>query len=95
MTQFTEATVHDRQIIISVSEDIPDGAKVEVRVIPVVEQVGLDESQWKTDDAAMKKWNDWLTTIEPIDFLPTTAFDQQFKKFNVEAVREQMLGGEQ
>jgi len=94
MTPSILATVHDRQVIVPVSDEIPDGTRVEVRVVPVVAQVGVSESQWGCDAAAMKEWNEWLESIEPVEFAPTSNFDQEFQKSNVDAVREQMFGGE-
>lgn len=55
-------------------------------------KIGLDESEWRDDPEAIAEWERWLTTIEPIDFAEPDAFDQEFVRFNVEAVRRQMSG---
>ena len=85
-------TIVDGHVYVPVPEDIPDGTQVEVRVLAVVEKIGLDESQWRTDRAAIKDWEQWLETVEPIDFGPASDFDREFEKRNVDAVREQMFG---
>lgn len=95
MTQSIETTVHDRKVVVTVPDDIPDGTRVEVRFVSVDDQIGMDESEWRNDADAIKDWNQWLTTIEPIDFAEPDDFDRKFAKFNVQAVREQMFGDEE
>ena len=95
MSQAIQAVVHDRHVVITVPDSIPDGTRVEVNVVPITEQIGLSESQWRTDAEAIKDWNDWLPTIEQVDFAQPDDFDHEFQKFNVQAVREQMFGSKQ
>lgn len=85
--------VHDRQIIIPAPAEIPDGTCVEVRLLPVTTKVGLDESEWLTDSDSIRDWCDWLETREPVDFPLADDFDEKFSSFNVQAVRNQMHGG--
>jgi len=92
MTQSIETTVHDRKVVVTVPDDIPDGTRVELRFVPAIDQIGIDESEWRNDADAVKDWNHWLTTIEPIDFPEPDDFDRKFAEFNVQAVREQMFG---
>ena len=94
MTPSIQTVVHDRQITVSVPDEIPDGTRVAVLVVPLFEQIGIDESQWSSDAAAIKDWNEWLTTIEPIDFGQSCEFDDKFREYNLDAVRQQMLGDE-
>ena len=92
MKSSINAIVHDRQITVAVPEGIPDGTRVEVLLVPIDEQVGIDESQWKYDAEAMKEWNDWLESMEPIDFATPGKFEDAFQEHNVDAVRKQMFG---
>ena len=91
MKSSISAVVHDRQFTVSVPDGIPDGARVEVLVVPIEEGVGIDESQWKCDAEAMKEWNDWLESMEPIDFATPGEFENSFQEHNVDAVRKQMF----
>lgn len=92
MKSTIHAVVHDRHITVAVPDGIPDGTSVEVRVVPIEEQWGIDESQWKCDAAAMTDWNVWLESIEPIDFATPGKFEDAFQAHNVDAVRKQMFG---
>lgn len=85
-------TVHDRQVVVTVSDEIPDGTSVEVKIAPVADQIGMDESEWRTGSEAMRDWSDWLETMEPVEFAKPDDFGREFQKFNVQAVREQMFG---
>lgn len=95
MPQPMQTTVHDRKVVVTVPDDVPDGTRVELRFVPVDHQIGMDESEWRNDAAAIQDWNDWLGTIEPIDFAEPDEFDRKFAEFNVEAVRRQMFGDKQ
>jgi hypothetical protein len=70
---------------------LPDGTEVLVDVTPVpAERIGLTESEWRDDPAALADWSAWLDTIEPIQFAEEDSFTDGFRRFNVEAVRKQM-----
>jgi hypothetical protein len=93
-------TIHARwtrgAIVPSESVNWPEGC--ELRVIPV-DKIGLDESEWRDDEAAIAEWEQWLQTIEPLEYTPDevekmTEFDEAMRKFNLEAVRQQMLKDE-
>ncbi|HET6575286.1 MAG TPA: hypothetical protein VFG68_16895, partial [Fimbriiglobus sp.] len=72
----------------------PDGTEVLVDITPVpAGKIGLDESEWRDDPAALADWAAWLETIEPIPFAADDAFADRFRRFNVEAVRKQMVNG--
>ena len=87
------------KIELQAPEDLPDGTEVLVDVTPVVsEKIGIDESEWRDDAEALADWQAWIATIEPIEWAPEekTAFDrfeEEFRRFNVEAVRKQMEQG--
>jgi hypothetical protein len=62
---------------------------------PITSKFGLDESEWRHDPEAIADWAAWLETIEPITFAEPTAFDEEFRRFNIDAVRKQMFGAGQ
>ena len=86
------AVINDRHITVPAPSDLPDGTEVFVELVPVREKLGLEESEWRDDPEALADWAAWLNTIEPIQFAQTDAFDEEFKRFNLEAVRDQMFG---
>ncbi len=92
MTQSMQSIVHDRKVVVTVPDDIPDGTRVELRFVPVADQFGMDESQWRTDAVAIKEWSEWLDSMEPVEFAKPDEFDRKFAEFNIQAVSKQMLG---
>lgn len=65
----TRTTVRNGRIELAVPGEWPDGTEVLVDVTPVpAEKIGLDESEWRDDPAALADWAAWLDTIEPIQF---------------------------
>jgi hypothetical protein len=54
--------------------------------VAVREKVGLDESEWRDDPAALADWAAWLDTAEPVEFATPGPFEEEFPRFNVEAV---------
>ena len=85
-----EATVHNRRIEIAAPDELRDGTKVLVDVTAVPANIGLDESEWRYDPQALADWDAWLKTIESIEWGTSNQFDQEFRRFNIEAVRKQM-----
>jgi hypothetical protein len=85
-------TIHDRRIEIPAPDDLPDGTEVEIELTPVLEQLGIAESETCDTAQSLDDWSNWLTTIEPVDFAEPDAFDEQFRQANIEAVRQQMFG---
>lgn len=85
-------TIHDRRIEIPAPDDLPDGTEVEVELTPVLERMGIAESEASDTAQSLDDWSKWLTTIEPIDFAEPDEFDEQFRQANIEAVRQQMRG---
>ncbi len=84
--------VHDRKIEVPAPDDVPDGTEVVVEVSPAREKIGLDDSEWDNSPEGIALWLAWLNTLEPISFAEPDAFDEEFRRFNVEAVRRQMDG---
>lgn len=89
------AVVHDRRIELTVPDDIPDGAEVLIDLRPVAPaKIGLSEAEWRDDAEALADWVAWLDTIEPVAFAADDAFTQEFRRFNIEAVRKPMQQGD-
>jgi hypothetical protein len=88
------AVVHDRRIELPAPEDLPDGTEVLVDLTPLPPgKIGLSEAEWRDDADALEDWAAWLETIEPVAFAADDAFAEEFRRFNVEAVRKQMQEG--
>jgi hypothetical protein len=79
--------IHDRRIDFPAPSELLDGTEVLIEVSPLSGKVGLDESEWSDDAAALADWGAWLGTIEPVEFAQESAFDDEFRRFNIEAVR--------
>jgi hypothetical protein len=94
-----KATVRNRRIELTAPDDLPDGTEVLVDVTPLpANKIGVDESEWRDDPAALADWEAWIKTIEPIEWTPeeltaNARFEEEFRRFNVEAVRKQMTEG--
>lgn len=63
-------------------------------LLPVAE-----EAEWRDDPAALADWEAWMKTIEPLELTPEeqaagARFDEEFRRFNVEAVRRQLAEGD-
>jgi hypothetical protein len=92
-------TVRNQRIEVTVPDELPDGTEVLVDVTPVSsEKVGIDESEWRNDPDALADWDRWLRTIEPLERTAAEQaahdrFEEEFRRFNVEAVRRQMAEG--
>lgn len=90
----TRTTVRNGRIELEVPGEWPDGTEVLVDVTPVpAGKIGLSESEWRDDPAALADWATWLETIEPVPFTEEDSFADEFRRFNVEAVRKQMADG--
>lgn len=84
--------IHDRRIDVPAPSELPDGTEVLVELSTITPHIGIDESEWRDDPAAIADWAAWLDTIEPIEFSPSDSFDEEFRRFNVEAIRDKMSG---
>lgn len=94
-----KATVRNRRIELPAPDDLLDGTEVLVDVTPLSSgKIGLDGSEWRNDPAALADWDAWIRTIEPLELTPEeeaahALFDEEFRRFNLEAVRRQMAEG--
>lgn len=88
-----ETTIKNRRIDIAAPDDLSDGTKVVVDVTPLSDKIGIDESEWRDDPEALADWDAWLKTIEPIEWRTPDKFDDDFRRFNLDAVRKQMEQG--
>jgi hypothetical protein len=79
--------------------DWPEGTEVLIEpTTSAPERIGIDESQWRDDPASLADWEAWIRSIEPLEYTPEEAarmaeFDEQMRRYNVEAVRRQMQEG--
>src|SRR5579872_1619053 len=91
-----KTTVQNRRISLLAPDELPDGTEVLIDITPLsTDKIGIDESQWRDDPEALADWDAWIKTIEPIELTPeevtaNARFDEEFKQFNIEAVRRQM-----
>jgi hypothetical protein len=89
-------TVQNGRIEVSAPDAIQDGTEVLVELTPISSaKIGLEESEWCDDSAAMADWDAWIQTIEPLDFTPDeradfARFKEEVKRYSIEAVRRQM-----
>ncbi len=94
-----KTTVLNRRIELEAPAELPDGTEVLVEVIPCNdEKIGIEESEWRDDPPALTDWDAWIKTIEPLEFTAVEkaamdCFDQEFRQFNLEAVRKQFAEG--
>jgi hypothetical protein len=94
-----KATVRHRRIEVIAPDELPDGTEVLVEVTPISRQrIGIRESEWRDDPEALADWDWWIQRIEPIELTPEEQagherFEEEFRRYNIEAVRKQMEGG--
>lgn len=87
------------QIVPSGPVDWPEGSRLLVEPLPASERIGLDESEWEDTPEALADWEAWIQTIEPLEYTEEELADlerfrEEFRGFNIEAVRRQMGLGE-
>ena len=93
------ATVQGGRIEVMAPGGLPDGTEVLVEVTPMsAARIGIDESEWRDDAAAIADWDSWIKRIEPMQPSPAgladaDRYEAEFGRHNVEAVRDQMGGG--
>jgi hypothetical protein len=91
------------QVVLDGPVNWPDGSRLVVAedleaMSSAAEKIGIDEADWRDDPQALADWDEWLKTIEPLEWTAgeRTAFarfDEEFRRFNLEAVRKQMDEG--
>ena len=88
--------VKNGRIELEAPPDWPEGCEVIVAPVPSSpDKIGLDESEWRDDPAALADWDAWIKTIEPLEFTPEeevafARFHEEMRRHNIEAVRRQM-----
>lgn len=94
-----KATVKDRRLDVEVPADLPDGTEVLVEPLnKKLPTIGINESEWRDDAASLADWDAWIKRIEPPEFTPEeeaqfSHFDEEMRRFNLQAVRRQMETG--
>ena len=89
-------TIRNRRIELAAPDELPDGTEIRVEVTPWPnEKIGLTEAEWRDDPEARADWSTWLKSLEPMDFTAedqaeSDRFNEEFVRFNLEAVRKQM-----
>jgi len=73
----------------------PEGIELLVEPVASSERIGLDESDWRDDAAALADWEAWIGTIEPLEYsdeerAELARYREQFRRYNLEAVRKEM-----
>jgi hypothetical protein len=91
-------TYHNSQIVPDGRVAWPEGTRVDITPRSAPGKMGLDESQWRDDPAALADWDAWLKTIEPLEFTPEEEAERArcraaMRQFNVEAVRRRREQG--
>jgi hypothetical protein len=94
-----KATVRQGRLELEAPPDWPEGIQVLIEPMAAPSQtIGIEESEWRDDPASLADWDAWIGTIEPLEFTPEEAqrmaeFDEQMRRYNLEAVRSQMDQG--
>jgi hypothetical protein len=83
------------QILPAEPVDWPEGSELLVEPVIPMEKIGLDETDWHDDAAALADWEAWIKTIEPLELTEEeidsmARFREEFRRHNIEAVRKQM-----
>ncbi len=94
-----KATWKNHQIVLHEPVNWPEGCDLVVVPLPTeADRIGLDESELRDDPASLADWEAWIKTIEPLEFTAEeeasfARFNEETRRFNVEAVRRQMAEG--
>ncbi len=89
------ATWTNGQIVPAEPVDWPEGSELLVEPVAPSEKIGLDESEWRDEAAALADWESWIGTIEPLEYTDEerralARYREEFRRYNLEAVRKQM-----
>lgn len=91
-----EAVWQNGQVVLEGQADWPEGRRLLVVELPPAtstsEKIGLTEAEWDDSPEGRAKWSAWLQSLEPVEFAKPDSFDEEFRRFNIEAVRKQMSG---
>jgi hypothetical protein len=93
------ATWTNGQIVPAEPVDWPEGSELLVEPVPSGTKIGLDESEWQDSPEALADWEAWIKNIKPLEFTDEeresmARYREEFRRFNLEAVRKQMGLGE-
>jgi hypothetical protein len=94
-----KSVVRNRRIELEAPDELPEGTEVLVELIPLAsQQIGIDESEWRDSPTSLTDWEEWIRTIEPLEFTPQEAermadYEEQMRRYNIEAIRRQMAEG--
>jgi hypothetical protein len=94
-----KGTVKNGRVEVETPADWPEGCTVLIELLPGVrEKIGIDESEWRDDPASLADWEAWIKTIEPLEFTPEeeaafARFNEEMRRYNLDAVRRQMEEG--
>jgi hypothetical protein len=92
-----KTTIQNGRIEVRAPDELPEGTEVLIDVTPILPvRIGIPESEWRDDPQALADWDAWIRSLEPIVPTPEEAaeqdgFEEEFRRFNVEAVRKQMM----
>lgn len=92
-------TYQDGHVVLDTPVDWPEGAKVAVvPTQPERVEIGISEDEWRDDPESLTDWEAWIKTIEPLEITPEeeaaiSRFQDEMRRYNVEAVRRQMEEG--
>jgi hypothetical protein len=94
-----KATWINGQILPAEPVDWPEGSELLVEPLASPEKIGLDEAEWRDDAQSIADWVAWVDTIEPLllsdeERAEMERYRAEQRRFNVEAVRQQMQLGE-
>ena len=84
------------QIILDQPVDWPDDCEVLVELIAVPsEKIGIDDADWTDSPDSLADWDAWIRSVEPLDYTleedaSWARFNEEMRRFNIEAVRRQM-----
>lgn len=76
----------------------PEGTELVVEPVLTL-PLGLQESQWRSDVQAIADWEAWLATVQPRmltnqEQADLAAYEAEHRRFNLDAVRQQMANGD-
>jgi hypothetical protein len=95
-----KATWINGKIMLAEPVDWPEGSELIVEPVAAPDKIGLDESDWRDDAAALAAWDAWLPTVEPLalsdeERATFERYREESRQYNLEAVRQQMAPGDE
>jgi hypothetical protein len=96
-----KATWINGQILPSEPVDWPEGSELLVEpIVPNEEKIGLTEKEWRADPESIATWEAGVRSIEPPEYSDAeraemARYREEYRRFNLEAVRRQMEAGDE